>query len=199
MGRDKWELELGGRTFWEHCVARFSRLGAWCAVGRVGSRPPGDLEGGVWLTDMQPDRGPVEGLAVGLAWAQSLSEWAWVSTIDCPVFGAAFVSGLCDVAERFGEDVEVVMPRVEEQSFPLTAIYRTSIAERVRRWVETGGRRAGELSDAFATRWVQEADLRRWDPQLMSLRPLNTPQEWERYRIEWQQGESARGGEREGK
>lgn len=180
MGQDKGSLLLEGRTFLEHCCEQFSRFEHWCAVGANGAAKPAGIAGGVWLVDQEPDRGPLEGLAVGLSWVAERAEWAWVSTIDAPVISGSVVSGLCEIAYA-DPQVELVLPRVGTQIFPLTAVYRSSVAAKVRTLVEGGWRRVSDLPQHVRTRFVDEKELRKFDPELLSFLPVNRPDQYEEF------------------
>jgi molybdenum cofactor guanylyltransferase len=179
MGEDKGGLLLGRRTFLQHCCERFDRLGPWCAVGAKGGVSPQEFVGRVWLTDLEADRGPLEGLAVGLSWAVERAEWAWVSTVDAPVFSHELVGGLLGLASSVAASgVEIVMPRVGGQVFPLNALYRSSLGLRVRELVDRGRRRVSELPQHCCTLYVDEEELRGFDSELLSLQPINNPNQY---------------------
>ncbi|MBX3417371.1 MAG: molybdenum cofactor guanylyltransferase [Pirellulaceae bacterium] len=180
MGQDKSGLLLDGRTFLQHCCQQFDRFRYWCAVGAKGASKPNGFGAGVWLTDQVSDRGPLEGIAVGLNWVAERAEWAWVSAVDAPFISHSLVTELSRIACSEPE-FDVVIPRVGEQVFPLTAVYRSSLAPRVRGLVDEGWRRVSDLPQQFRARFVDEEELRIFDSELLSLTPVNSPDQYRAY------------------
>lgn len=69
-------------------------------------------------------------------------------------------------------------PRIET----LHAIYARRCIEPIRKRIEAGKLKVRALLEDVSVEYVDEAELRRYDPQLESFRNVNTPEEWERLR-----------------
>lgn len=178
MGRDKGRLLLNGVTFAEHCRQRFEVIGKWCAVGPFGANCPPEFSAASWLTDTVGGRGPVEGLSVGLAWASDVAEWAFVSTIDVPLVNVDLAKAMIGKALL---TTQIVMPNFGGHRYGLTAVYRTRIADEMRRLVEEGFRKVTDLPERFETVFVDEACVREIDPTMQSFSRINDPAEYERF------------------
>lgn len=61
---------------------------------------------------------------------------------------------------------------------PLHAIYSRNCVEAVRKQIEGGQLRVTDVLDRITVRWVEEEEIRRYDPALLSFRNVNTPEEW---------------------
>jgi molybdopterin-guanine dinucleotide biosynthesis protein A len=192
MGISKAQLQLEGKSFAWHCRQRFSGFRSWCAVGAFGSEVVEDLRGVPWLDDTVADRGPLEGLSVGLAWAHERAIWAFVSTIDVPLIETRLASVLL---EAVTSSSEIVMPSWGGHRYGLTALYKSEIAGRLRKLVDDGFRKVSDLPLHFETQLVDEATVRGVDPHLNSFSRINTPEEYQAFfdRFGSGQGESRKG------
>ncbi|MER3456179.1 MAG: molybdenum cofactor guanylyltransferase, partial [candidate division GAL15 bacterium] len=61
---------------------------------------------------------------------------------------------------------------------PLCAVYRREVADEAERILQAGGGSLQDLLARLRIRYVPEAVLRRWDPDLASLVNVNTPEEY---------------------
>ncbi|MDQ3704177.1 MAG: molybdenum cofactor guanylyltransferase [Chloroflexota bacterium] len=64
----------------------------------------------------------------------------------------------------------------------LHAIYSRRCIEPIRKRIEAGKLKVQALLEDVSVEYVDEAELRHYDPQLKSFRNINTPEEWERLR-----------------
>lgn len=120
--------------------------------------------------------GPLNGLAEGLAALDGLAETAYLSSCDVPFLRPAFVGR---VVESLG-DSSICMPEVGGYKHPLAAAYRIGVVPVVRRLLAENRLRPAYLADLVPTRVLREGDLVDVDPDLSSLRNLNTPEEYDR-------------------
>ena len=101
-----------------------------------------DLPPGVRVVeDAAEGRGPLQGLAAGLAAVAGEAEVAYVSSTDVPLLHPAFVGAVLNAATR--EDVDVALPVVHGFRHPLAAAYRTSLLPAVEELIERGPHAAG--------------------------------------------------------
>jgi molybdenum cofactor guanylyltransferase len=127
------------------------------------------------VRDTQPGRGPLEGLAAGLAALGSTSDAAFLSSCDTPFLQAAFVSRMI---ELLGKHM-ICVPRASGLFHPLAAVYRVDVCDAVQRLLAAGRLRPVFLFDEVPTRIVEAQELAAVDPTLQSLRNLNTPEDYE--------------------
>ena len=175
MGTPKPWLPFGPETMLERIV-RIVRevVEPVVVVAAPGQRLP-DLPAGVRiLHDEEPDLGPLGGLAVGLSALSRDVDAAYVTSCDVPLLRPAFVQRMID---ELGAH-ELVIPRDGDYHHPLAAVYRTALAERVRRLVAERRLRPVFLLDEADARIVEVDALRDVDPGLDSLRNVNRPEDY---------------------
>lgn len=118
--------------------------------------------------------GPLSGLAYGLQLLHASTDAVYLSGCDTPLLHAEFVNR---VFEQLG-DLEVVVP-IEGQFFhPLAAVYRTSLYDKVRQFLESGERRPRKFIESCKTVRLPVSELRCADPELDSLLNMNSPEEY---------------------
>jgi molybdopterin-guanine dinucleotide biosynthesis protein A len=127
------------------------------------------------VRDEEKGRGPLQGLAAGLAALWGRAEAAYVSSCDVPFLQPAFVRRLIDLLS----DHAICVPRVGDYHHPLAAVYRVAVVEAVDRLLVDNRLRPFFLFEAVPTRVVEAAELADVDPTFQSLRNLNTPEDYE--------------------
>jgi molybdopterin-guanine dinucleotide biosynthesis protein A len=126
------------------------------------------------LRDEHEALGPLAGLAVGLTALQHEVDAAYVSACDAPLLKPAFVRRMIAL---LGEH-ELAIPRDGTYHHPLAAVYRTRLAPAVRELVAANRLRPLFLVQQSRSREVDVEELRDVDPDLASLRNINTPEEY---------------------
>jgi molybdenum cofactor guanylyltransferase len=129
------------------------------------------------ILDERPHAGVLPALAGGLAAASG--ELVIVVACDMP-----FLSGpLLAEQLRRSADSDVVMPIVEGRPQPMHAVYRraTSLAA-IRAALAAGEQRMISFLDRVRVAYVDEAELRPHDRELLSFFNTNTPADLERAR-----------------
>jgi len=127
------------------------------------------------VRDRREYRGPLEGIAGGLAALPPDCEAAYATGCDVPFLEPRFVRR---VLELLGDD-DVAVPRTEGFYHPLAAVYRRSVLPHVERLLADDRLRAADLFDLVPTREVSAAELSEVDPKLATLRNLNLPEEYQ--------------------
>jgi molybdopterin-guanine dinucleotide biosynthesis protein A len=127
------------------------------------------------VRDEEKERGPLQGLAAGLAALEGQAEAAYLSSCDVPFLRPAFVCRLIDLLG----DYSICVPRVGDYHHPLAAVYRLGVRETVSRLLAEDRLRPFFLFEAVPTRIVEAGELADVDPSLETLRNLNTPEEYE--------------------
>ena len=184
MGRPKAWLRLGTETLLERIVRLLSQVvGPIVVVAAPGQEVP-NLPGDVLLVrDSQPGRGPLQGLADGLATLQQPDCWkqpgsssaAFVCSCDAPFLQPAFVARLIGLLD----DHDICVPSVGGFLHPLTAIYRLRVLDTARLLLAQNRLAPRFLVDEVSARIVTEAELAEVDPGLLSLRNLNRVEDYE--------------------
>lgn len=176
MGRPKAWLPFGGEVM----LPRVARLLAEAVHPVVVVAAPDQdvppLPGDVAVVrDEERGRGPLQGLAAGLAALHGKAEAAYLSSCDVPFLKPAFVRRLIDLLDGFA----VCVPRVGDYHHPLAAVYRTGVIESAHRLLVERRLRPFFLFETVPTRVVAADELADVDPTFQTLRNLNTPEEYE--------------------
>lgn len=179
MGEPKWRLPFGAETMIERIARTMSAvIDTLILVGPAdGELPALELSGVrvVMMRDRAPGLGPLEGLAVGLTQAaQTGAEFALAAACDTPLLQADFARWMLSIAPGF----DAVVARDDHGQHPLPAVYSTRLAGALEKLFEAGERRAAALADLGNTRRVSLEEIRTIDPELLSLRNVNTPEEY---------------------
>lgn len=124
--------------------------------------------------DRHPNRGPLEGLACGLAALADRADAVFATSCDVPLLVPAFVERMF---ELLGEH-DIAVPQEEKFHHPLAAIYRTSVLPQVEQLLTADRLRQGLLFEQCPTRKVAVDELLTADPKLNSLRNVNEPSDY---------------------
>jgi molybdopterin-guanine dinucleotide biosynthesis protein A len=176
MGRPKAWLPFAGEVM----LARVVRLLGEVVEPVVVVAAPGQevppLPAGVAVVrDEEKGRGPLQGLAAGLAALEGRAEAAYLSSCDVPFLRPAFVRRLIDLLGGHS----ICVPRVGGYHHPLAAVYRLSAGAAAARLLAENRLRPFFLFEAVPTRVVEAHELTDVDPALQTLRNLNTPEDYE--------------------
>ena len=188
MGRPKAALEWHGITLLQRVVGIVGRVvdGPVVVVRAPGQELPPLPADVVVAIDAREGRGPLQGLAAGLAEVGDGASRAYVSSTDVPLLHPAFVAAVLRIAER--EDVDVALPVAHGFRHPLAAAYRTSLLPAVERLIAEDRMKPAFLFEHARVRELEEAELLRdreladADPELLSLLNVNDPAEYQRAR-----------------
>ena len=136
------------------------------------------------VDDPREGKGPVQGIAAGLAALVGQAESAFVTSTDLPFLHPAFISGVLRVlGAPGGPDVALPVARGYQQ--PLAAAYRTGLADLAERLVEEGQMRPAFLFARCAVARLDDATLladpvlAALDPELDSVLNVNTPGDYQ--------------------
>ncbi|MGH9127649.1 MAG: molybdenum cofactor guanylyltransferase [Acidimicrobiales bacterium] len=133
------------------------------------------------VCDTVSGKGPLGGIAAGLAAVQGRCWAAYVCSTDVPFLHPAFVAR---VFKGCSDGIEVCAPCVGGYNQPLAAVYRGSVLPQVEALLAADRRRVSLLFDACTTRLVNEAWLladplvAELDPDLLSTHNLNHPEDY---------------------
>jgi molybdopterin-guanine dinucleotide biosynthesis protein A len=120
-------------------------------------------------------RGPLQGLASGLAALPETCALAYATGTDVPFLEPQWVLRLADL---IGE-CDLAIPYVDGFHHPLAALYRrATVLPAVRALLATDRLRPVFLMEMLKTRLVTADELRAVDPELGTLRNLNTEEDY---------------------
>ena len=184
MGTPKAALEWHGSTLLRRVTGILGRVvsGPVVVVRAPGQALP-DLGPGVELAeDPVEGRGPLQGLAAGLAAVGERAEAAFLSSTDVPLLHPYFVSR---VLAALTDDVDVVLPVARGYPQPLAAAYRVSLLPTIEGLLAEDRLKPAFLFDACRVRRLSDDELldgsrlARLDPALDSVLNLNEPADYE--------------------
>ena len=134
----------------------------------VAARLPADV---IVTRDEQEGRGPLEGLRAGLKALPGDVEIAYVTSCDVPLLVPGFVRHMIELLT----DHDIAVMEIDGFPHPLSAVYRRDTLPHVEALLAEDRLRPVFLFDAVRTRRVQPAEMISVDPELLTLRNLNTP------------------------
>ncbi len=176
MGHPKAWLPFGNETLLERVLGIVAPLVACRVVVAAPDQAlpqlPTDV---IRVHDQRHARGPLEGLFAGLMAGSGLADVFFVTSCDVPLLKPAFVNRMFELMQP--ED-RIVVPRDERHFHPLAAVYHHNVLPQVDNLLAHDQLRPFFLFERCATRVVDVDDLREVDPQLDSLRNLNTPEQY---------------------
>lgn len=125
------------------------------------------------VRDPVTGRGPLQGLAAGLAALPASVEVVFATATDAPFLRPAWIRRLY---ELIGAN-DLAIPFADGFHHPLSAVYRRATTlPAIENLLRQDRLRLLDLMDALRTHVVVENELRLVDPELASLRNLNTPE-----------------------
>ena len=176
MGRPKAWLLFGGEPMLQRVVRVLREVVdpviVVAAPGQDVPQLPPEVE---IVRDEIEGKGPLGGLAAGLAALDGRADAAYLSSCDVPFLKPEFVGRVISLLG----DASVCVPDVEGFRHPLAAVYRTTVLPHVRKLLAANRLRLVLLFDAVSTRVIEPHELVEVDPEFRSLHNLNTPEEYE--------------------
>jgi molybdopterin-guanine dinucleotide biosynthesis protein A len=172
MGRPKALLPFDGEPLIAHIVRSFKELFADVVVVIAPDQVLPALPVTV-VRDEVAYRGPVSGIYHGLNAAKS--EASFVGSCDIPFLNLSLISHL--VSQVHNHDV--VVPYWAGRYQPLFALYRKNVVPFLRDQLRRDELRPIFLFDKVRTRKIDEAEIRRFDPEGLSFLNMNTPADYQ--------------------
>jgi molybdopterin-guanine dinucleotide biosynthesis protein A len=176
MGRPKAWLPFGAELMLPRVVRILSEVTQPIVVVAAPDQELPPLPASVLVArDAEEGRGPLQGLAAGLEALRDTADAAYASSCDVPFLQAAFIRRMASLRDEHA----ICVPRVGDFHHPLAAVYRLDVLPVVQRLLAENRLRPVFLFDAVPTRLVSATELVDADPDLQSLRNLNTPADYE--------------------
>jgi molybdopterin-guanine dinucleotide biosynthesis protein A len=181
MGSNKALLRLGldGLTLIEAVVARLAQ-GGFSAPAII-TNNPGEYT--FLHLPTFPDDAPGNGALGGILTALRHSSHSHVLVVACdmPFLNPALLRYMASVPDEY----DVFVPAWSDASGkrrvePLHAIYSKTALPTIEHRIATGQLKLHKLLDALNSVYMPEEETRLHDPQLLSFRNVNTPEDWAR-------------------
>jgi molybdenum cofactor guanylyltransferase len=185
MGTPKAALEWHGSTLLRRTAGIIARTtnGPVVVVRAAGQDLPELPESVMVVEDPLEGKGPVQGIAAGLAALTGLADVAFISSTDMPFLHPAFIRRVIGVMQG-GDGPDVALPVARGYKQPLAAAYRVSLAAPAARLVKEDRLRPAFLFDECRVQALDDAALRAdpvlaaLDPDLDSVLNVNTPEDY---------------------
>ena len=175
MGVPKATLPFGPETMLQRVVRLLGTVVSPIVVVAARSQELLELPPGVVVTrDERESRGPLEGLRAGLAALPEDVDAAYVTSCDVPLLVPAFVERMFDL---LGEH-DIAVMEIDGFTHPLSAVYRRTTLPHIESLLAQDRLRPVFLFDAVRTRRVKVEEMVGADPQLSTLRNLNTREDY---------------------
>jgi molybdopterin-guanine dinucleotide biosynthesis protein A len=175
MGTPKATLPFDGETLLERVVRRLSlAVETVVVVGARGQELPALPPEVMVVRDRREFRGPLEGLAGGLAALSGRCEAAFATGCDAPFLRPEFVRRVLQLLE----EKDVAVPRAGGFLQPLAAAYRMTVRPALDELLAADMLRPAFLFERVRVREIAVEELIDVDPQLESLRNLNWPEDY---------------------
>lgn len=176
MGVPKATLPFGPETMLQRVVrllaTQVSPIVAVAAADQALPPLPGDV---IVARDEREARGPLEGLRAGLKALPESVDAAYVTSCDVPLLVPGFVRQMLALAA--GHDVALI--DIDGFAHPLSAVYRRDVLPHVEALLASDRLRPAYLFELVKTRRLAPAEMTA-DPALLTLRNLNTREDYER-------------------
>ena len=176
MGVAKATLPFGPETMLQRVVrllgAMVSPIVAVAAQEQVLPALPAEV---IVTRDERDARGPLEGLRAGLKALPPSVEAAYVTSCDVPLLVPGFVERMLALLEEH----DIAVMEIDGFPHPLSAVYRRAVLPQVESLLAQDRLRPVFLFEAMRTRRVTPAEMREVDPDLRTLRNLNTREDYE--------------------
>jgi molybdopterin-guanine dinucleotide biosynthesis protein A len=175
MGSPKAMLPFGSETMLQRVVRLLGSVVTPIVVVSARSQPLPMLPGYARIArDEQEGRGPLEGLRAGLAALPESVDAAYITSCDVPLLVPGFVTLMIELLG----DHDIAVMDIDGFPHPLSAVYRRSILPHVEALLAGDRLRPAFLFDALKTRRVRPSEVASVDPDLLTLRNLNTPEDY---------------------
>ena len=128
------------------------------------------------VSDIYPDKGALGGLYTGLAASKSCHNL--VVAADMPFLNKSLLRYMMHLAE----DSDAVVPREGNNFEPLHAVYSQRCLAPIEQMLRCNNLKIQEIFPLMKVRFVDNREMRRFDPQCLSIFNINTPSDLSRAR-----------------
>ena len=176
MGRSKALLPFGPETMLQRVVRLLGSVVQPIVAVAASDQVLPALPASVIITrDEREGRGPLEGLRAGLKALPPEVEGAYVTSCDVPLLVPGFVRQMLDLTDGF----DIAVMEIDGFAHPLSAVYCRTTLPYVEDLLARDRLRPAFLFEGVRTRRVTPAEITS-DPDLRTLRNLNTPEDYQR-------------------
>jgi molybdopterin-guanine dinucleotide biosynthesis protein A len=179
FGRDKIQENIGDRSLLQWVVSGVSSFSSEIIVVTAAGRSLPRLVGYSKLkviTDIYPDKSALGGIFTGLS--VSATPYNLVVASDIPFLNQDLLRYMVGLASGY----DVLIPRIGEWVEPLHAVYSRSCLGPMEEQIRRGDLAVRTIFDRLKVRYVEAAEVDRFDPRHLSFFNINTAADLERAR-----------------
>jgi molybdenum cofactor guanylyltransferase len=178
MGQPKAWLPFGPERLLQRVVRLVGTVARPIAVVAAPGQELPDLPAEVSIVrDPVAGRGPLQGLAAGLAGLAEPVELVYATATDVPFLEPRWITRLVELIDAH----DLAIPRIGEQYHPLAAVYRReAVLPVIDRMLTEDRLKLQRIVELVPSRVVREDEMIAVDPLLGTLRNLNRPEDYER-------------------
>jgi molybdopterin-guanine dinucleotide biosynthesis protein A len=175
MGVPKATLPFGNETMLQRVVRILHTVASPIVVVAAREQSLPELPADILVTrDEREAQGPLEGLRAGLSALPASIDVAYATSCDVPLLQPAFVTRM---VELLG-DHDIAVVEVDGFPHPLSAVYRRKTLPHIESLLAENRLRPVFLFDMMRTRRVRSDEMIAVDPELRTLRNLNTKEDY---------------------
>jgi molybdopterin-guanine dinucleotide biosynthesis protein A len=172
LGREKAWVELGGKSLLQHAISNLEFLNSEIVIVKA---PEGELPqvvAGVNLKVVQDSvggKGPLAGILSGLM--NSRYRYNLIAACDMPLLNKDLVKYMISSVKGY----DVVVPRLGKHLEPLQAVYSQDCIPEIEELLAQDKLKVDGLFSGVRTRFVESAEIERFDAAHLSFMNINTP------------------------
>ncbi len=175
MGQPKHLLPFGNETVMQRVVRILCKVTQDVVIVAAQDQDVPELpESCLIARDDVTHQGPLSGLMYGLRVLDDKVDAVYLTGCDVPMLRVEFVR---EMINRLG-NADLAVPFDLQFTHPLAGVYRTSLLEKIEELLDAGERRPRKLIESVTSILVSVDELRGIDPQLDSLRNMNSPEDY---------------------
>jgi len=185
LGRDKLSERVGRHTLSQRVIDCLTLISdEIIAVIAQGQSEPSLPASTRVVVDLYPDKGALGGIYTGLV--ASSSSHSLVVACDMPFLNPSLLRYLIQVSPGF----DVVIPRIKEGKLePLHALYSRNCIAPIQQQIQQGGMKIDSFLEHVKVRYVERAEIEKFDPQYLSFININNETDLEKARALQRQAE----------
>ena len=126
------------------------------------------------MEDEVANRGPLEGLRMGLLSVAAKRQWAYVTTCDSPWI----LPGVIELLYTRAANFDAAVATLEGHEYPLNAVYRSTVHREIEVLLAQGERRVRALFDRIRAARLTAEDLEVLDPEHLTFQNMNRPADY---------------------
>jgi molybdopterin-guanine dinucleotide biosynthesis protein A len=175
MGVPKATLPFGNETMLQRVVRLLGTVVSPIVAVAAKEQVLPELPDNVIVTrDERDQQGPLEGLRAGLSALPASTDIAYATSCDVPLLEPHFVERMVELLGNH----DIAVMEIEGFTHPLSAVYRRSTLPHIESLLTQQKLRPAFLFDLVRTRRVKPEEMISVDPQLRTLRNLNTKEDY---------------------